>query len=219
MAARTVTIGERMSREPASRVPERVRDSHATEGPIVQGLRRGDRAAFDAAYARYRGRLYAFLLRLSGRRDVAEDLFQETWLKLARSAHRLAEDTDLGAWLFAVARNAWVSHRRWTVLDVSRLMALGDESRPALHAVPAGPDLEARTDAARRLAELETALAELSPKLREVVLLVGIEGFDPDRAAAILGIRPDALRQRLARARAQLAARLDPMHSAEEAPA
>jgi len=196
---------------------ERVRDP--TEGPIVLGLQRGDRTAFDAAYARYRRRLYAFLVRLSGKPEIAEDLFQETWLKLARSAHRLADDTDLGAWLFTVARNAWVSHRRWTALDVGRLIALGEESRPRSHPAQPGVDLDARTDAARRLAELETAVAELSPKLREAILLVGIEGFEPDRAAAILGIRPDALRQRLARARAQLVARLGPMHSAEEAPA
>lgn len=40
---------------------------------------------------------------------MAEDLFQDTWVKLARNAHRLDEDTDLGAWLFRVARNAWVT--------------------------------------------------------------------------------------------------------------
>jgi RNA polymerase sigma-70 factor (ECF subfamily) len=175
-----------------------------SEKPLVDALRRGEAAAFDAIYARYRGRVHGFLLRLTGRRDVTEDLFQETWLKLARSAPRLREDTDLAAWLFTVARNAWVSHRRWSMLDVSRLVALDGD------ALPAGPavDAEARADAARSVERLEQALALLPRASREVLLLVGIEGFDQEQAAAILGITYDALRQRLARARAQLAERL-----------
>ncbi len=182
-----------------------------TERPLVDALRRGDTAAFDAAYARYRARVLGFLLRLTRRRDVAEDLFQETWLKLARSATRLDEDTDLAAWLFTVARNAWVSHRRWAMLDISRLVALGDDD-----ASPApAPDADARADAARRLARLERALAALPTASREVLLLVGVEGFDQEQAAKILGITYDALRQRLARARTQLAGRIDGLEARE----
>ncbi len=175
-----------------------------TERPLIDGLRRGEAPAFDAAYARYRGRIYGFLVRLTRRRDVAEDLFQETWLKLARHAPRLAEDTDLRAWLFTVARNAWVSHRRWSMLDVSRLVAIEDDAMPALDA----SDPDARADAARDVERLERALAALPPASREVLLLVGVEGFDQEQAAAMLGITYTALRQRLARARAKLAERL-----------
>ena len=175
-----------------------------SEKPLVDALRRGDEAAFDAVYARYRARVLGFLLRLSGRRDVAEDLFQETWVKLARHAPRLQEDTDLAAWLFRVARNAWVSHRRWSMLDVSRLLSLEEESLPS----PRTSDAEARTDAARAVARLERAIASLPAGSREVLLLVGVEGFEQEQAAAVLGISYDALRQRLARARAQLAERL-----------
>jgi RNA polymerase sigma-70 factor (ECF subfamily) len=180
---------------------ERAKVRDPTERPLIDSLRRGEGRAFDAAYAKYGARVYGFLLRLSGRRDVAEDLFQETWLRLARHATRLAEDTDLRAWLFAVARNAWVTYRRWSLLDVSRLVALEESAPP----VTAASDPEARADAARRLERLERALAGLPVASREVLLLVGVEGFDQHEAAAILGISYDALRQRLARARAQLA--------------
>ena len=174
-----------------------------TERPLVEGLRRGDPAAFDATYGRYRARVLGFLLRLSGRREVAEDLFQETWLKLARHAPRLDEDTDLAAWLFRVARNAWISHRRWSVLDVSRFLVSADEPAEA-----DAPSAEARADAARHVARLGGALASLPASSREVLLLVAVEGFEQEQAAAILGISYAALRQRLARARAQLAERL-----------
>lgn len=185
-----------------------------SEKPLIDALRRGDAAAFDALYARYRARVLGFLLRLAGRRDVAEDLFQETWVKLARHAPRLAEDTDLGAWLFRVARNAWVSHRRWSMLDLSRLVALQEE----VVAPPRPTSTEERTDAARAVARLEGAIASLPPASREVLLLVGVEGFGQEQAAAILGISYAALRQRLTRARAQLAAELG-MVETKEVPA
>jgi RNA polymerase sigma-70 factor (ECF subfamily) len=175
-----------------------------TERPLVDALRRGDARAFDAVYERYRGRVHGFLLRLSGRRDVAEDLFQETFLKLARNAPKLQEDTDLAAWLFTVARNAWVSHRRWSMLDLSRLVAIEDDALPAGRV----PDPDARVDAVRDVERLERALAALPAASREVLLLVGIEGFDQEQAAAMLGITYEALRQRLSRARSQLARRL-----------
>jgi RNA polymerase sigma-70 factor (ECF subfamily) len=182
-----------------------------TERPLVDALRRGDPSAFDAVYARYRGRIYGFLLRLCRRSDVAEDLFQETFLKLARNAPRLAEDTDLAAWLFTVARTAWVSHRRWSMLDLSRLVAIDDDALPP----PSAGDPDARADAARAMEKLERALEALPPASREVLLLVGVEGFDQEKVAEMLGIKYDALRQRLARARAQLAEKLAMVESKE----
>ncbi len=186
-----------------------------TEQPLVDSLRRGDVRAFDTVYARYSGRVFGFLVRLSGRRDVAEDLFQEVFCKLARNAPRLAPDTDLAAWLFRVARNAWVSHRRWSVLDVSRFVVLGDEAAEAALLASGGGaggdaegDAAGRTDASRHVARLEKALAALPAASREVLLLVGIEGLEQEQAAEVLGISYAALRQRLARARAQLAERL-----------
>jgi RNA polymerase sigma factor (sigma-70 family) len=166
----------------------------------LPGLRRGDAKAFDAVYAHYHRRIYDFLYRMSGRRELAEDLFQETWLKLARHATRLAEQTDLGAWLFTVARNAFRSHRRWVLIDLER------RQRLALEPAPSAATPEARG----QLAEVERALGRLREADREVLLLVAVEGMEQERVAAVLGLSYDALRQRLSRARAQLAAELAP---------
>ncbi len=168
------------------------------DADLIARLRRGEAAAFDEAYARYRDRIFSFLWRLAGRRDVAEDLFQETWLKLARSATSLRDDTELGAWLFAVARNEWRSHQRWRLSDAGGLQQVGDAPEPA--ADPAGR-VEARGD----LDALESALRSLPTAAREVLLLVGIEGMSPEQASRVIGIETDAVRQRLSRARAQLA--------------
>jgi RNA polymerase sigma-70 factor (ECF subfamily) len=137
---------------------------------------------------------------MSGRRDTAEDLFQETWLKLARHARGLRDDSDLAAWIFTVARNEYRSHRRWALLDWSRLVVLDEDA-----SYPSGaPDADRHTDAARGIVRLETALRALSPEHREVLLLVGVEGLEQEQAAAVVGIRYDAFRQRLARARVEL---------------
>jgi RNA polymerase sigma-70 factor (ECF subfamily) len=77
--------------------------------------------------------------------------------------------------------------------------------REAPDAEPSPHDAVATSEA---YAALERAFAELAPRYREVALLVGIEGMLPTEVAEVLGERPDSIRQRLLRARAQLAAAL-----------
>ncbi|MGN6104262.1 MAG: RNA polymerase sigma factor [Kofleriaceae bacterium] len=169
----------------------------------VDGLRRGEATAFDAVFAAYRRRLYGYLVRMTRRRDVAEDLLQETFLRLAQHSRRLAADTRLGAWLFTVAHRLVVS---WTRAQGVRAQLAGDlPAREVAHADRS--PLEALADSQAQLA-LERAFAELAPPHREVALLVGVEGMQPSEVAEILGQRPDAIRQRLAGARAQVAAAL-----------
>ena len=62
------------------------RDRSETESALVARLRQGDTQAFDDVHEAFNGRLFTFLLRLSRRRDVAEDLLEETWLRLVKHA-------------------------------------------------------------------------------------------------------------------------------------
>jgi RNA polymerase sigma-70 factor (ECF subfamily) len=172
---------------------------------LVRRLRRGDAAAFDEAYARYHAPVFGYLARLLGRRDLAEDLLQETWLRLATRAAELREDTRLDAWLFTVARNLSVSFLRWRVLDGERLGALRIAGLRQ-SGEPTPFDLTAASELERRL---EEALAALPVLYREVLLLCAVHGLAPQDAAAVLGIAPEALRQRLARARTMIETRLD----------
>lgn len=177
-----------------------------TELSLVEGLRRGDTAAFDAVYEAYRPRVFAFLVRLSRSRTVAEDLLDETWLRLVSHAARLRADTRLLPWLFTVARNLYWTYRRSAALEEAL-------DAGALAVVPcrdgwSSPfEVAARNELQRRL---EHALGRLLPRHREVLLLVGVEGLTPGEAARICGLTPEALRQLLARARAALAQALDP---------
>jgi RNA polymerase sigma-70 factor (ECF subfamily) len=172
-----------------------------TELRLVEGLRQGDTDAFDAVYDAYRARVFSFLLRLSRHRTLAEDLLDEVWLRLVAHARMLQPDTRLAPWLYTVARNLYWSHRRSCLFEETRLPALLDLG-PSPASWPSPFDLAAAGELERRL---ERAIAALPPQHREVLLLVTHEGLTPGEAAAVCGVTPEALRQRLARARAALA--------------
>ncbi|HXU65069.1 MAG TPA: RNA polymerase sigma factor [Polyangia bacterium] len=168
---------------------------------LIARLRAGDASAFTQAYQLYAPATFRFLRRLCGASALAEDLFQETWLRLARHARGLRPDTELRAWLYTVARNLARSQARVALADAAGLAALSRWWY--LDAPCAAPDEAAI--AADTGARLAAALARLSLAGREVLLLVATEGLSVDQAAQILGISPEAARQRLHRARAELA--------------
>jgi RNA polymerase sigma-70 factor (ECF subfamily) len=171
---------------------------------VVSRLRAGDTSAFDEVHAAFNGRLFSFLVRLSRRRDVAEDLLEETWLRLVTHAHRLRPDTRLAPWLFTVARNLYCSHQRSRMLEDAHagsfmgLWPVGTD-RPSPFEETAASEAERR---------VEVALASLPAAYREALLLA-MEGFKPAEAAELCGVSSEVFRQRLSRARARLTRELE----------
>jgi len=157
-------------------------------------LRRRDPRGFDQAYARYAARLLGFLLRLAGRdrRALAEDLLQQTFLKLAEHGPELRGDSDLRAWLFTVARNAFLGYVRGARLE--------SETRGLELVTHYSHDAEAHL----MLGDVEQALSRLRVEDRELLLLVGVEGIEPIVVSHMLEVEPATLRKRLARARQRL---------------
>ena len=172
---------------------------------LVARLRAGDADAFDDVYAAFSTRIFTFLLRLSRRRDTAEDLVEETWMRLVRHAPRLQPDTRLGPWLFTVARHLHLSYVRSRLLEDSAEAGL--IGLWPFHVPRSSPFEETAANELER--RLERALATLPVAAREVLLLVAVAGLDPSDAADVCGISPQALRQRLHRAREALAAALE----------
>jgi RNA polymerase sigma-70 factor (ECF subfamily) len=184
----------------------------ARELLLVARLRAGDADAFDEVFGAFHVRLFNFLARLSNRRDLAEDLVEETWLRLVRHAHRLRPDTRLDAWLFTVARRLHISHCRSRLLEDTRSAELlglwpsGSGERTPFELLEAG-------EAQRRVAG---ALASMPVIYREALLLIAIEGLRPSEAAEVCGVSSETMRQRLSRARSLLAERVGtaPRHAA-----
>lgn len=143
----------------------------------VQG---GDRAAYEALYARHRDRVFAFLCRRTGARTEAEDAHQETWLRVYRFRHRYDVARPFRPWLYTLAANAGRDARR-PDLPLFQLPAVQGQD-PALRD------------------RVVIALHGLSPLDRRILLLT-VEGFTSAEVGAIVGLAATAVRARLSRAR------------------
>lgn len=157
---------------------------------LVARLAEGEEAALAELLRRYQTPLSHFIYRQTGGRDV-EDLFQETWIRVARSAGRFDPAKRFSTWLFQIAVNLcrdW--HRR-------RPPEPSTTSAPA--PVTGTAHVEARIDAARLLATL--------PELqREVVVLRYYQDLSEEEVARIVGCPKGTVKSRLHNALAQLAA-------------
>lgn len=171
---------------------------------LVARLKGADSAAFDEVHAAFNTRLFNFLARLSRRRDVAEDLLEETWLRFVDVLPRLQDDSRLAPLLFKISRNLYVSF--------CRSRAIEDQHAPGMIGLwPSGSAALSPFDAtvARETGErLDEALTALPAIYREALLLVAVDNLKAADAAAACGITPEAMRQRLSRGRAMLARHL-----------
>ncbi|HET8933652.1 MAG TPA: RNA polymerase sigma factor [Polyangiales bacterium] len=172
----------------------------SSEQELVERLRRGESAAFDAIYDQHRARIFSFLARLTGRRELAEELVQEVFLRLCRFAPRLAPDTQIALWLYTVARNLARSHYRWSAVDADRLLGLAQLAEAERQVSPF--DMTAAREVERAV---ERALQRLPIDQRELLILIVVERVPSADAARVLGLSAVALRQRLSRARKLLA--------------
>ena len=166
--------------------------------PALERLRGGsrtDEVALTALYEAHRAELFGFLVRMTRDRETAEDLLQDTFIRLIREARAGRMPDEVRPWLYRVATNAAISRSRrgavWTRL-VPRLL---DRREPAL------PDREfLRTE---RDAELYGALAGLPAEARAALLLAA-QGFAGHEIAASIGRTEGATRTLMSRSRAQL---------------
>ena len=176
-----------------------------SERALVARLRAGDAEAFDHVYETFHPRLFNFLARLARNRDTAEDLLEETWLRFVDHMPRLRPDTTLAAFLFTIARNLHVSYCRSRLIEDSYsidMLGLWPSGSPR-------PSPYESTVANETGSRIEMALSAMPAIYREALLLVAIEGMKPAEAAAVCGVTPEAMRQRISRGRALLGRQLD----------
>lgn len=178
------------------------------DNALIERLGRGETRAFDELYELFADPLYAFLLRMARSEIMAEEVFQETWIRVAKGVRSLHRAAPLRAWMFTVARNTFYSARRWSIVEWGR-------ARPDAEAIEravgdADPERSAiERDAARAL---ERALAAMPTKLREALVLSAIAGLSGEEGAGVCGVSEEAFRARVSRARKWLGSR----HALEE---
>jgi RNA polymerase sigma-70 factor (ECF subfamily) len=164
---------------------------------MVARARDGDTHAFEALVRRYQRPIYRLAVRMLGDTGEAEDVTQEVFVTAWRRLPEVQEDRAIRAWLYRIATN-----RCLNILRSRKPTApLYDEAIPA--ASPAASP-EARAESRQRLIALRAALDRLTAEQRACWLLREVEELSYAEIAGILHTTPQAVRGRLARARAEL---------------
>ena len=139
--------------------------------------------------------LRAFAMSLARNHATADDLVQDTIVKAWAKFDKFTPGTNLRAWLFTILRNTFFSHRR----KISREV-------PDPDGVFAGKlSVLPQHDGRLALREFQAAFDQLSDEHREVLILVGANGYSYDEAAQMMGVAIGTAKSRASRARAQLA--------------
>lgn len=198
-------MGSQPSHSPSVAVPAGAEDDAA----LVAAAVAGERQAFAALVERHQARVLALLERLTGCREQARDLAQETFVsayrKLAGFEHRSAFST----WLHRIACNhaAAAGRRRRPVVSLDAPPARG---RPAIQPVAHVADVSAGLEQEDLARQIAAALGRLDGRYREVVILSDMQGTSYEEIAATLDIPVGTVRSRLHRGRLELRRLLAP---------
>ncbi len=166
---------------------------------VITRVMAGDRDSFAMLIGRYSDPLYRHALGMTGSPDVAEDILQTSFIK---AYHHLGEVRGrFDAWLFRIVANGckdWLKNIRRTHLSYD------EDDQPSGYASP-----EDELDRTELRSDLDSALAQLAPSLREAFIMKHVEGRSYEEMADLLGTTVGALKMRVHRAREALQALLE----------
>lgn len=169
---------------------------------LAAACREGDEKAWDALLDRYGRRVYGIAYHFTLRKEDAEELSQEIFLKVFENLHRFDGHFSFGAWIVSLARNLCIDHYRRRKREKS-FVHVSDEA--------VLPLLTATDDPARNALQKERtkllfeAIAELPEDLSEILILRDLDGLAYDEIGAALDLPEGTVKSRLFRARAEAA--------------
>ena len=173
----------------------------SSDEALLARYREGDGAAFEILYARHRQGLYRFLLGSSGKPELADEVFQETWLSLIRSSSQPQGRATFRTWLFQIARNRLIDHWR----KHGARQPLHDSYDEQNHAVSdEANDPEQLLSLSRDSQRLESALQTLPADQREVFLLRAHGDLDLAQIASLTETPLETVKSRLRYAQQKL---------------
>jgi RNA polymerase sigma-70 factor (ECF subfamily) len=161
----------------------------------------GSRNAFELLYERYKPRVYSFLYRLTGSSEEAEDLLQETFLKIYRHRRNYKPVSRLQSWIYTVARNSWYDAAR---KNMTR-RRLEEERIPSPSADSGKKGLELKD----RKQMVKEAVDSLPPQQKECLVLHRFQNLSYAEIAEICHTTAQAVKQRVFRAHTTLRKRLE----------
>jgi RNA polymerase sigma-70 factor (ECF subfamily) len=179
---------------------------------IARGLRRHDPDLLDRLIEQYQHQLLRYLVYLVGNRELAEDLFQETWIRVLERGHQYDGRHEFSTWLYAVARNLTIDYlRKKNPVSLDGLAE--DEDHAPLE--PADTRLLAWEVVAQheQAERISAALVSIPAEYREAVVLRFQEGLALDEIATLTGAKLGTVKSRLYRGLNLLMARLEGMEA------
>jgi len=165
---------------------------------IARGLRRRDPDLLDRLIEQYQHRLFRYLVYLSGNRELAEDLFQETWIRVLERGHQYDGQHEFSTWLYAVARNLTIDYLR-TKRPLSLDGLMEDEEHAPLEPADTRPMAWEVVQQHEQAERISAALVSLPAEYRETVVLRFQEGLALDEIATITGTKLGTVKSRLYR--------------------
>jgi RNA polymerase sigma-70 factor (ECF subfamily) len=181
---------------------------------LMLAYRAGDAAAFDALYARHKGGVFRYLRRQTGNAAVAEELFQDVWMRLIDARARYEPQAKFSTWLYTIAHNRLMDHFRSG--SRAALVSYEDEDDPPPELVADTPRpeemLARKQDAARLLAAIDA----LPAAQREAFVLQQEGDLSVEEIAAATGVNRETAKSRLRYAMAKLRAQFAPAVAAND---
>lgn len=178
--------------------------SGPSDEELMLAYRAGEASAFDALYARHRGGVFRYLRRQAGSAAVAEDLFQDVWLRLIDARGGYEPRAKFTTWLFTIAHNRLMDHFRARAR--AALVSYDDHPIDDVPADTPRPDesLARKQDAAQLLGAIDA----LPAAQREAFLLQQEGELSLEEIAAVTGVNRETAKSRLRYAMAKLRAEL-----------
>ena len=178
----------------------------------------GDTSAFAILHRALYPRVHAYLVRMRGSQHVADDLVQETFLRMHRARSTFAPGASVVPWMYTIARNVLFDHARSARVRRTEDLDADQIPEPA----DTGADTESAAVAGEAARTVERVLAKLPASQRDAFVLLRYEGLSVNDAAQVLGATPAAVKLRAFRAyealRAALAERPSSPGARAEAP-
>ena len=195
-------------KSPVILTAEAARQIERENAAIARGLKRQDPELLDQLIETYQHRLMRYLMFLTNKREVAEDLFQEVWIRVLRRGSQYNGKARFDTWIFTIARNLVIDlSRKRTMSSLDELREGGEDERP-FEIAQDGPSpleqFEGREDAA----ELAQVMLTLEPSYREVLTLRFHEELSLEEIACITRAPLSTVKSRLYRGLASLKPRL-----------
>jgi RNA polymerase sigma-70 factor (ECF subfamily) len=177
-------------------------EERASDEELMLRYRDGDAGAFDALYGRHKGPVFRYLRRQTGNAAVAEELFQDVWMRIINARAEYEARARFTTWLYTIAHNRLLDHLR----SASRAeLTSYDDALEAVIAFPAADPPPERTIERKELAgRLLAALDALPPPQREAFLLQQEGGLTVEEIAKATGVERETAKSRLRYALAKL---------------